>query len=154
MDITYSRDYRQATDWLAQKRFALISVQSVRRYAERQRPGPSRAILDTGNWKEAPALDAIGGAYALMDKPAHPNARQDSRSTGCFLATARSRCNATAENAGGMDSLRIDIPKNDVNPLVRRKDGIKYLEMWNPSWMNMKPVEELIDQVMSEHKKS
>ena len=53
-----------------------------------------------------------------------------------------------AENAGSTDSLRIDIPKADVNPIMRRKDGVKYLEMWNPNWMNMKPVEELINQVM------
>ena len=35
-----------------------------------------------------------------------------------------------------------------MNPIMRRKDGVKYLEMWNPNWMNMKPVEELINQVM------
>ena len=39
MDITYSRDYRQATDWLAQKRFALYLFSQVRRHAQRQKPG-------------------------------------------------------------------------------------------------------------------
>ena len=58
------------------------------------------------------------------------------------------------ENAGSTDSLRIDIPKADVNPIMRRKNGVKYLEMWNPNWMNMKPVEELINQVMGEGKKN
>ena len=39
MDITYSRDYRQATDWLAQKTFRTLSLQPIRRHAERQEPG-------------------------------------------------------------------------------------------------------------------
>jgi hypothetical protein len=58
------------------------------------------------------------------------------------------------ESAGRTDSLRIDIPKSDVHPMMRRKDGVKYLEMWNPNWMNMKPVEELVSQALSEAKKN
>ena len=58
------------------------------------------------------------------------------------------------EAAGLTDSLRIDIPKTDVRPMMRRRDGVKYLEMWNPAWQDMKPVQELINQVLSEGKKS
>jgi ABC-type Fe3+ transport system substrate-binding protein len=153
MDITYSRDYRQATDWLAQKRFALYLFSQFDDTVNAKGQGLAVQVLDTSKWKEAPALDAIGGAYALMDRPAHPNGAK------VLLNWLLSRDGQIAlqrdsENAGGMDSLRIDIPKNNVNPLARRKDGVKYLEMWNPSWLNMKPVEELINQVLSEHKKS
>ena len=73
--------------------------------------------------------------------------------TGCSPVTVKSPYSATLKTPE-VDSLRTDILKNDVNPLMRRKDGVKYLEMWNPNWMNMKPVQELIDQVMSEGKKS
>jgi general stress protein 26 len=45
-------------------------------------------------------------------------------------------------------------PKTDVRPMMRRRDGVKYLEMWNPAWQDMKPVQELINQVLSEGKKS
>jgi iron(III) transport system substrate-binding protein len=153
MDITYSRDYRQATDWLAQKRFALYLFSQSDDTLNAKGQGLPVHILDTGNWKEAPALDAIGGAYLLMDKPAHPNAAK------ILLNWLLSRegqiaLQRDAENAGAIDSLRIDIAKADVNPLMRRKDGVKYLEMWSPSWMTMKPVEELINQVMGEAKKN
>ena len=74
-------------------------------------------------------------------------------SIGCCPATARSLCNAIAKPPVATDSLRIDIPKNDVLPLVRRRDGIKYLHMWNPEWMDMKPVQDLISQVMGDLKK-
>jgi iron(III) transport system substrate-binding protein len=153
MEITYSRDYRQATDWLAQKRFALYLFSQSDDTLNAKTQGLSIQILDTSNWKEAPGLDAISGAYLLMDKPAHPNAAK------ILLNWLLSRdgqiaLQRDAENAGAIDSLRIDIPKSDVNQLMRRKDGIKYLEMWSPAWMNMKPVEELINQVMSDTRKS
>jgi hypothetical protein len=38
--------------------------------------------------------------------------------------------------------------------MMRRKDSVQYLEMWNPNWMNMKPVEELVNQALSEAKKN
>jgi hypothetical protein len=58
------------------------------------------------------------------------------------------------EAAGCTDSLRIDIPKNDVHSMMRRREGVKYLLMWNPDWMEMKPVQELISQVASDGKKN
>lgn len=151
MDITYSRDYRQATDWLAQKRFTLYLFSQSDDTLNAKSQGLSVQVLDTGAWKEAPGLDAIGGAYSLMDKPAHPNAAK------ILLNWLLSRDGQIAlqrdsENAGAVDSLRVDNPKTDVNPLMRRKDGVKYLEMWNPSWMNMKPVEELIDKAIGNSK--
>jgi len=153
MDITYSRDYRQATDWLAQKRFALYLFSQSDDTLNAKSQGLPVHVLDTGNWKEAPGLDAIGGAYLVMDKPAHPNGAK------ILLNWLLSRdgqiaLQRDAENAGAIDSLRTDIPKADVTPLMRRKDGVKYLEMWSPKWMNMKPVVELIDQAIGEGKKN
>lgn len=110
-------------------------------------------MRDTSNWKETPGLDAIGGAYLLMDKPAHPNAAKI-LINWLLSREGQIALQRDAENAGSVDSLRIDIPKNDVNPLMRRRDGAKYLEMWNPNWMNMKPVEELINQAIGDGKKS
>ncbi len=146
MNITFSRDYRQATDWLAQKRFALYLFSQSDDTLNAKEQGLSVQILDTGGWKEGVGLDAIGGAHALMDKPAHPNAAKILinwlLSRDGQIALQRDR-----EPAGRTDSLRIDIPKSDVHPLMRRRDGVKYLLMWNPDWMDMKPVQNLINQV-------
>lgn len=153
MDITYSRDYRQATDWLAQKRFALYLFGQSDDTLNAKEQGLPVQILDTSGWKEGIGLDAIGGAYALMDKPARPNAAK------IMINWLLSRDGQIAlqrdhEAAGRTDSLRIDIPKNDVHPMMRRREGVKYLLMWNPDWMEMKPVQELISQVASEGKKN
>jgi len=153
MDVTFSRDYRQATDWLAQKRFALYLFSQSDDTLNAKEQGLPVQILDTAGWKEGVGLDAIGGAYALMDKPAHPNAAK------IMINWLLSRDGQIAlqrdhEAAGRTDSLRIDIPKNDVHPMMRRREGVKYLLMWNPDWMEMKPVQELISQVASDGKKN
>jgi iron(III) transport system substrate-binding protein len=150
---TFSRDYRQATDWLAQKRFSLYLFSQSDDTINAQEQGLPIQIIDTSRFKEAVGLDVTGGSYSLMDKPAHPNAAK------VLLNWLLSREGQIAlqrdsEAAGRTDSLRTDIPKGDVHPLVRRKEGVKYLEMWNPNWMNMKPVEELVNQALSEAKKN
>jgi len=151
MDVTYSRDYRQATDWLAQKRYALFLFSQSDDTLTAKQQGLPVDVLNTSGLKEGVGLDPVGGAFALMDKPAHPNAAK------VLLNWMLSREGQLAvqrdpEAAGRHDSLRIDIPKDDVNPMMRRQDGAKYIIMWNPEWMKMKPVEELVKQAMEKKK--
>lgn len=151
MDITYSRDYRQATDWLAQKRFAFFLFSQSDDTLTAKQQGLAVQVLDTTAWKEGVGLDPVGGATAIMDKPAHPNAAK------VLLNWMLSREGQLAvqrdpEAAGRNDSMRIDIPKNDVHPMMRRRDGIKYIIMWNPEWMEMKGVNEIVKQALGQKK--
>ena len=86
-----------------------------------------------------------------MDKPAHANAAK------VLLNWLLSREGQLAvqrdpESAGRNDSLRIDIPKTDVHPMMRRRDGVNYIVMWNSEWMDMKPVEEVVKQALEQRK--
>jgi hypothetical protein len=151
MELTFSRDYRQATDWLAQKRFAIFLFSQSDDTLNAKQQGLPVQVLDTTGWKEGVGLDPVGGAYALMDKPAHPNAAK------VLLNWLLSRDGQTAvqrdpDSAGRNDSLRIDIPKTDVHPMMRRRDRTKYIVMWNPEWMDSKPVEELVKQALEQKK--
>ena len=144
---------RQFEQRLAQKRFALYLFSQSDDTLNAKSQGLPVHVLDTGNWKEAPGLDAIGGAYLVMDKPAHPNGAKI-LFNWLLSRDGQIALQRDTENAGAIDSLRTDIPKADVTPLMRRKDGVKYLEMWSPKWMNMKPVEELINQAIGEARKN
>jgi iron(III) transport system substrate-binding protein len=151
-DLRLSRDYRQATDWLAQKQYALFLFSQADDTLTAGQQGLPVQVLDTTGWKEGAGLDPIAGAYALMDKPAHPNAAK------VLLNWLLSREGQLAiqrdpEQAGRTDSLRIDIPKTDVHPMMRRREGVKYHVMWNPDWMDMKPVEKVINQGLEEAQK-
>ena len=151
MDLTFSRDYRQATDWLAQKRYAIFLFSQTDDTLNAKQQGLRVQVLDTTGWKEGVGLDPIAGAYALMDKPAHANAAK------VLLNWLLSREGQLAvqrdpESAGRNDSLRIDIPKTDVHPMMRRRDGVNYIVMWNSEWMDMKPVEEVVKQALEQRK--
>jgi hypothetical protein len=39
-----------------------------------------------------------------------------------------------------------------VHPLMRRRDGANYIIMWNPDWMEMKPVDDLVKQALEQRK--
>jgi iron(III) transport system substrate-binding protein len=151
-ELKLSRDYRQATDWLAQKQYALFLFSQSDDTLTASQQGLPVQVLDTTGWKEGAGLDPIAGAYALMDKPAHPNAAK------VLLNWLLSREGQLAvqrdpELAGRTDSLRTDIPKTDVHPMMRRREGVKYHVMWNPEWMDMKPVEKVVSQALEETQK-
>ena len=151
MDLTYSRDYRQATDWLAQKRYAIFLFSQSDDTLNAKQQGLAVQVLDTTGLKEGVGLDPIGGANALMDKPAHPNAAKVLLNW-MLSREGQSALQRDPEAAGRNDSLRIDIPKTDVHPMMRRRDGTKYIIMWNPEWMEMKPVDEIVKQAMEQKK--
>jgi iron(III) transport system substrate-binding protein len=74
MDVTLSRDYRQAVDWLAQGKFAFLFFCSSREVLEAKEKGLAVNILNPSMMKESGGLDAGASTFVLMDKPAHPNA--------------------------------------------------------------------------------
>jgi hypothetical protein len=49
--------------------------------------------------------------------------------------------------------LRIDIPKDDVPMLVRRVEGVKYLDASNPEWLDMKPILKVMNEALKSAEK-
>ena len=47
-----------------------------------------------------------------------------------------------------VDSLRIDIPKDDVPVLQRRFDNVKYLDTSRPEWQDMKPILDVMNDAL------
>jgi hypothetical protein len=46
------------------------------------------------------------------------------------------------------DSLRVDIPKDDIPALSRRFDGVKYLDTSRPEWQEMKPILDVMTEAL------
>jgi len=105
--------------------------------------------MDTADWKEGAALEPAAFTFVLMDKPAHPSAAK------VFLNWLFSREGQIAiqREAESNDSLRVDIPKGELSPAVMRRDGAKYVVTWTPEWMDMQPIQKLVNQVLGETKK-
>lgn len=147
MDVTYSRDRRQLTDWLALGRFAYCLGCRDAQRAKTQ--GLPVSEIDAGEWKEGVSLTTGGGSLSLIKGAPHPNAAK------LFINWLLSRKGQIAlqkhRDLYGEDppnSRRIDIPKDDLPPESRLVKGRKYLDVSRPEWQDMTPIHKLIKEVI------
>jgi ABC-type Fe3+ transport system substrate-binding protein len=142
MEATLFRDFRQGPDWLATGKYAICFFCDADTLKQQGLPvdtfGP-RAFREGGG------LVQQFGTVALLNRAPHPNAAK------VFINWLLSRNGqialqkrtATAESPA--DSLRTDIPKDEVPLLGRRLDGIQYLDTGKPEWIDMKPIIDVVN---------
>jgi iron(III) transport system substrate-binding protein len=147
--VMVSRDYRQAIDWVAQKRFSILLFGNGDDVLQARAQGLPLSVIDTSGWKEGGALEPAAFTLVWMDKPPHPNASK------VFINWLLSRDGQTAVQKDGEtnDSLRVDITKSGVRPIVRRKDGGKYTVTWKAEWMDTEPMQKVVDQALAKASK-
>jgi iron(III) transport system substrate-binding protein len=146
MDITYTKNFRQMTDWLAQGKFAICMGCKDSMRAKNQ--GLPVEDFDTNRWKEGSSFSAGGGSVSLMNQAPHPNAAK------VFLNWFLSRKGQIAlQKLGDVDdpanSRRIDIPKDDIPPDNRLQPGVKYFDVVKPEYGDMKPIFDLAKEIMA-----
>ena len=145
MDVTLFRDFRQGPDWLATGKYAICFFCDVDLLKQQGLP------VDTFGpkvFKEGGGLVQQFGTLALVNRAPHPNAAK------VFINWLLSRrgqialqkSQASAESPA--DSLRVDIPKDDVPLLNRRLEGISYLDTGRPDWIEMKPVLDAVNEAL------
>lgn len=151
MDITVSKERRQATDWLGKGRFPVcIDCADIDR-AKKQ--GVPVDELDRAYLKEAGNDISTGGnsGLALINKAPHPNAAK------LFINWYLSRHGQmvwqkvmNTEVIEPSNSMRIDIPKEEVLPDARRDDKLKYRVS---GFLDPDPVQELLSEIRAKAKK-
>lgn len=149
MDITLFRDFRQGVDWLASGRFALCFFCSgVDRAKNQGLPVDGFKLMNEGA-----ALVSHYGSLALLNQAPHPTAAKVfinwflSREGQLTLLRALAKADESPP-----DSLRIDIPKDDVKPENRRIEGVKYLDLETPDRIDMEPVIKAFREALAEGK--
>jgi len=147
MDVTLSRDDRQAMDWLAVGRFPLCLFCGG--IAEARTQGLPVEEFDTLRWKEIPAANSgSNGTLALMNRAPHPNAAK------LFINWLLSKEGQTSfqKIMNGpdvvMESMRTDIPKDPVPAANRRVAGINYVVMDTAERSDQAPVAKLLNDVI------
>jgi iron(III) transport system substrate-binding protein len=149
MELTASRDRRQMTDWLANGKYAMAL-----------RTAPDASTLDNakaqglpvnwfapGHFKEAVAISGGPAHVAVVNRSPHPNAAK------LFINWFLSRegqlmvQHTAATQGDGIDSLRIDIPKDMIPPAYRRGEKTKFFDLDAPEHANDDPVSKLINEV-------
>lgn len=150
MDVTPSRDRRQMLDWLASGK-ALICLFCYG-VDEAKEQGLPVETVGPYNMKEGASIVPIQGALVLMNRAPHPNAAR------LFINWFLSRDGQAAYQKqrmlarGSADSLRIDIPKDDVPLDVRRRTTGKHLMATRPEWMDLAPAQKLIREARAQAK--
>jgi ABC-type Fe3+ transport system substrate-binding protein len=145
MDTTLFRDYRQGSDWLAVGKAAICFFCEVDVSKQQGLP------VDTfgpGVFKEGAGLVQQFGTLGLVNRAPHPNAAK------VFINWLLSRRGQIAlqknmlKTENPTDSLRIDVPKDEIPILQRRFEGVKYLDTSRPEWQEMKPILDVMNEAL------
>jgi iron(III) transport system substrate-binding protein len=146
MEVTIAREYRQPVDWLASGKFSLcIPCVSDEMDKAMQQGLPVGQIL---RLKEGGTLSSSGGTLSLLQNAPHPNAAKVflnwllSRDGQAVVQKGRKGRPRTASN-----SLRIDIPKNDLPDEVQRREGVDYFDADDDNFADRRPADKLFNEI-------
>jgi ABC-type Fe3+ transport system substrate-binding protein len=142
MDVTITRDYRQPIDWLAAGKFSLCIPCNTRETEKAIKQGlPLGQILEL---KEGGTLSSGGGTISFIDNAPHPNTAK------LFVNWLLSREGQIEfQKRDGADSLRIDIPKQNVLPENRRREGVDYFDGDDPKFSDRRPADKLLNEIFN-----
>jgi iron(III) transport system substrate-binding protein len=144
-EITFFRDRRQGTNWLATGKFPLCFLcRDIEKVREQGLPVD---IIPPHGLQEG---ETVGGgnssALALINRAPHPNAAK------VFINWYLSRQGQIVwqnimnkKEVEASDSMRIDIPKGDVLPDGRRIEGRKYRVV---GFLDPEPVQKLLQEIL------
>jgi len=147
INVTLFRDRRQGTDWLGRGKFPVCYF--CRGLDRAKKQGLQVDVVSPDSLKETGGIG--GGASSvlvLFNKAPHPNAAR------VFINWYLSRRGQmvwqrvmNAKIIEPSDSMRIDIPKDDVLPRGRRVENRKYKVI---GYLNPKPVKKLLNEIVGE----
>jgi ABC-type Fe3+ transport system substrate-binding protein len=150
MNATFTRDKRLFLDWLGTGKFAIAAFQSADRVGVAQARSQGLPInwFDPKTFKEGVPLSTSSGNIALMNRAPHPNAAK------VYVNWLLSREGQTVYQkiSRDNDSLRIDIPKDDVPPHIQRLAGVNYALLTDPVYLDWEPVFKLVNEVWKNRK--
>lgn len=143
--VTISRDERQIGDWLGVGRYSISLFTHVTRLRldDARKQGLPVDWFGPKNFREGIALSSANGNVGLLNRAAHPNA---ARVFINWLLSREAQIFYQKSNPG-VDSLRIDIPKNDVPSYARRIEGVKYVDTEVPGNIDIAPVFKFIREL-------
>ena len=153
MDLTLTRDFRQGIDWLAQGKFPLAIFFSASEVKMAGRQGLSVDVIDNSPFKEGVPLGVGFGTLSLLKNAPHPNAAKVFINWYLSRKGQMALQREVAKVADGPDSLRIDIPKDDVAPNNRRVEGVNYTIVFRSEWTDMKPIYAVVNDALTEAEK-
>ncbi|NIO11080.1 MAG: extracellular solute-binding protein, partial [Deltaproteobacteria bacterium] len=146
-DLTITRSNRQGLDWLGVGRYQIGLFFGRVQMARSQ--GLPLDELDPHLFKEGAPLGIGPGSIALMRNAPHPNAAKVYINWYLSREGQKVVQRVIAQAGSGGDSMRIDIPKEDIPPEYRRKKGAEYMFVATPEYTDMYPIYKIINKALA-----
>jgi iron(III) transport system substrate-binding protein len=145
--LTFIRDERQQTDWIASGKFPIAITAKASEVEEAKKKGLPVDVLDGHAFKkDGVGLEAGGTMVALVNKAPHPNAAKVL--LNWFLSReGQITVQKTGPDEPGQNSLREDIPKEHLPSWAQRQKGTKYIRLWGPDVWDRTPIRELVTEL-------
>jgi iron(III) transport system substrate-binding protein len=145
MDLVISREHQQALDWVGIGKVAMCVFCRDGFATKAKAQGLPVDYINHNDLKEMPRLRGSASAVAFINKAPHPNAAK------VFVNWFLSRRGQIVyqDSHGDRDSLRVDIPKDNVPAGQRRIAGRKYFFVEGPEYMDVKPAVKIIDEALA-----
>jgi len=145
--LTFIRDERQQTDWIASGKFPIAITAKASEVEDAKKKGLPVDVLDGHAFKkDGVGLEAGGTMVALVNKAPHPNAAKVL--LNWFLSReGQMTVQKTGPDEPGQNSLREDIPKENLPAWAQRQKGAKYIRLWGPDVWDRTPIRELVTEL-------
>jgi iron(III) transport system substrate-binding protein len=145
--LTFIRDERQQTDWIASGKFPIAITAKASEVEEAKKKGLPVDVLDGHAFKkDGVGLEAGGTMVALVNKAPHPNAAKVL--LNWFLSReGQMTVQKTGPDEPAQNSLREDIPKENLPSWAQRQKGTKYIRLWGPDVWDRTPIRELVTEL-------
>ena len=127
-DITTTRDYRQAAEWLAQGKFPILVGGDRLAVMPLAKQGLPVAQMDARQIKEGAPVISAWGNLALFSRAAHPNAAK------VYVNWLLSKEGQTEfSRVFEYASWRADVPVDHLEPAIRPQDS--YLHLYDEEYI-------------------
>jgi len=146
MEITLSRDERQMIDWLAVGKFPVAFFIGGVEEAEKQ--GLPIKMFEPAGFKEGGAVGPTQGSLSLLNRAPHPNAARLAINWLLARDGQSAYQRAFAQVGDIRESMREDISKDVIPPAYRRIKGARYIYSGRPEWIDMGPVQKLVNEAL------
>ncbi len=148
-EVVFTRDMNQGLDWLASGKYELYLGSALFALEAKEKGLPVDIIPHSMKDGETMGLGGVC-CVALINKAPHPNA------TKVFLNWLLSKEGQTLwQRHSKTNSLRVDIPKNDVHEAFVPKEGVKYYMATSYQYQDLelaRSLEKIIDEALAKRK--
>jgi iron(III) transport system substrate-binding protein len=151
MDLALSRDERQMTDWLGAGKFPLAFF--IAGVEEGEKQGLPVKMFEPGRFKEGASVGPTQGSVSLINRAPHPNAAKVAINWLLSRDGQTAYQNGFAQTDDVIESMREDIPKDIIPAPHRRVKGAKYVYSGRPEWIDMAPVQKLVNEALGQTQK-